>query len=183
MTLIYHVYPKDQWCDPHEGMHPFVSKVDFDALAAELAETRIVAHNNYLAAVQNKEIGELNRDRIRALEATVARLESDIRCRKLSEAAAIADQAYVELTPIDDKRGSTAETPACICPSGKEWADENQAHLYNCPRFTAETSVCCPACGIVGDDRCCAHGINLRSEVYKGVKDAPTYIDDHKGDG
>lgn len=48
---------------------------------------------------------------------------------------------------------------------------------------TAETSVCCPACGIVGDDRCCAHGINLRSEVYKGVKDAPTYIDDHKGDG
>lgn len=40
MTLIYHVRPQDQWCDSREGTQPFVSKADYDALAAELAETQ-----------------------------------------------------------------------------------------------------------------------------------------------
>lgn len=37
MTLIYHVRPRDQWCDPVDGSEPFVTKADYDALAAELA--------------------------------------------------------------------------------------------------------------------------------------------------
>lgn len=40
MTLIYYVYPADQWCDRREGMNPFVSKVDYDDVGADLAGLR-----------------------------------------------------------------------------------------------------------------------------------------------
>jgi hypothetical protein len=75
----------------------------------------------------------------REANATVAKLESDMRCRKLSEAASIADQAYVELTPIDDKRGSAVETsaPKCTC----QWIPPLPIHDEGCPlRTTAETN-------------------------------------------
>lgn len=38
MTLIYHVYPKDQWCDPKKGTQPFVAMDDYAALEARCRE-------------------------------------------------------------------------------------------------------------------------------------------------
>lgn len=31
MTLVYHVRPRDQWCDPVDGSEQFVTKADFDS--------------------------------------------------------------------------------------------------------------------------------------------------------
>lgn len=69
MTLIYHVYPKDQWCDPHEGMHPFVSKVDYDDAVSEVQSARQAEAN----AFRNRDSAIAENEKLRAALREISR--------------------------------------------------------------------------------------------------------------
>lgn len=119
MRLVYHVYPKDQWRDPHEGMHPFVSKRDYDALAAELGKLKEARELGAKASATLRDESIAKNHRIKALEAALRDLHAMVwgECPSLLNEDS-GGSGHLDTTIRDLLTPS--ETDLCNCFIGKD---------------------------------------------------------------